>query len=825
MKYLSVLTAMLLCAVSLSFGRAHSLSAPVNNPPQLIVLGSDDNTSTEGMEWIVEYLASKTHADGTPLRMSFYSNTLRGWDDAQSDLVQIHARAYQDGHEVSSHTHDHMYFLNTAPEVWSSEEQGMIENPDYRYRASRDSIQAMIEKNIEKLKMAGVPREHMQGFRVPYLAFTDPAFTEINNAGFVYDHSVTESQGGPAGNNWPYTMENGVRNEPWYMQNYDVHVGSHRGLWQLPVYSFQAHPDDWGYLQEQASWNTEGEITGLDYNMWANPEGGHKLNKTQSINALKYTLDQSLEGTRAPMTIGMHSQYYVDDYDASGFPHMENYQDRREVIEAFIDYALTKDNVWFVTGAQVIQFMENPVSASSFDPDNYTWEVDDDHGDDDDDHGDDDGDHGDDDGDFDVYTELLGRASWSSWADDFGTGSEANVDDADEMNVILELTQGEKPEDDDDWPSASATASVAETFDGVTHIEISYTADASFTVGVGTDAQGFSTEVSAGTNETETIAISDLDYVWGDDELIMEDISGITFGTVEEGPVEITLTSVKVIGVDFDDDDHGDDDGDDSDDDHGDDNGDTSPIDVVSFYSNMEKDSDAVIVEDDNIITITRPEGEGAWASAGMWVTEDFTLENVRRISVTYSSDADFEIQLPMPETGDAGTAHRISLPKSEVETTIEVGILDSRQPSWISSDDRFDLDPAAVAYPAIALDNDDYTEEVTGTITVEQLQFIYEGDPGTPDDGTPLVTEDVSTRQSLSIDEVTRQGLNLTVPESGTYTVSLYAADGRLIQEVSQNLSAGVNSMNFTNRLSTGMFVVRVHGQNKNAVSRHILR
>ncbi|WP_026475645.1 polysaccharide deacetylase family protein [Alkaliflexus imshenetskii] len=334
---------------------------PNSQVPQFIVLGSDDNTSAEGLNWILDYLASRKHKDGSSLRMSFYSNSRASvnWSDSSSvDLVNAHIKALKLGHELGNHTSNHAYMV-----------RGMV--GEGQVRIGLDSVSLVVkELNNDLVKHIGLSADDVVGFRTPYLAWSDTVFTVINSMGFLYDCSITESRTGPGEYIWPFTMDNGASGivNSWWTLNHNTNITSHPGLWQLPCYSFKAPHTVRGHMDSIMSANN-GLVTGLDYNMWAKPPAGWLFNRSQSLEVLKHTLLLNYNGNRAPMTIGMHSQFYVDGFNESSFLNIVDAAERRAVIEEFIDFALELDNVWFVAGAQVIRYMMNPVMCGEFHPD------------------------------------------------------------------------------------------------------------------------------------------------------------------------------------------------------------------------------------------------------------------------------------------------------------------------------------------------------------------------------------------------------------------------------------------------------------------------
>jgi hypothetical protein len=89
------------------------------------------------------------------------------------------------------------------------------------------------------------------------------------------------------------------------------------------------------------------KVTGLDYNAFIVKNwSGYEL-----ANILLNNLKMRLHGNRVPLTFGIHSHYYGNSVN----PGYLN------GLKMFIDSALTYPEVRFVTGNQLIDWMENPV--------------------------------------------------------------------------------------------------------------------------------------------------------------------------------------------------------------------------------------------------------------------------------------------------------------------------------------------------------------------------------------------------------------------------------------------------------------------------------
>jgi hypothetical protein len=91
------------------------------------------------------------------------------------------------------------------------------------------------------------------------------------------------------------------------------------------------------------------KITGLDWNVLE----AAKCDGPEFLAILKYTLDLRLEGNRAPFMVGGHTALY---------PAID--PGRRRAIEEFIDYALSKPEVRFVTPLQLIGWMRGAAKAN-----------------------------------------------------------------------------------------------------------------------------------------------------------------------------------------------------------------------------------------------------------------------------------------------------------------------------------------------------------------------------------------------------------------------------------------------------------------------------
>lgn len=829
---LAVLLMVLLMVVS-SFALAPSKEAPggVSNPPQLIVLGSDDNTSAEGINWIVDYIKSKKNKDGSALRMSFYSNTKdeNGWDDKTSPIVQAHIAAYKAGNEVSNHTANHVYTVETEGDM---------------KRMSVAEIKAEMDyANNKFIDFVGVDAAHLAGFRTPFLAYSDSTFTAMEQAGFQYDCSINEGDewdGAIAGQYyWPYTLSernsedmekeaqaiedysyspgNGSK-WSWWNSTYKTPVRQHSNLWELPCYMYSAPDSLKAHMDSCVTYDHGMKITALDYNMWHT----FKLNRQQTTDVLKNTLDLMYNGNRTPFTVGMHTPFYTSASDKD-YPSISSTADRRKSLEDFIDYAITKDDVWFVSGDMVIAYMKNPVEASEFKPEDYAvipidggtiTPID------------------------SNYVEVLNIAAWNGSSDK--SESDANLQCGSDIVVALDsngtdtivtatgnLTLGVVKINDPDtvYPSSSFEAMLPDPSNmvGVTDIEVTYTATEDFKLNLPMTGVDGAHEVliAKGINITEKFAIGDFSqpsWVEAADKVDYDATKSniISFILAHDDDTvgatgKIDITSLKLYGYTAPKD------------------TDTTPntdtLELVGDNASWEAwydtaNSASVTVDSANntinVVNLKQPDGSDYAAFGTTWIKDDkFTFEGVKRVEITYTSTADLTLSAPMTSTADDGSAHKVDLPASSTDKKINIGIYDLRQPDGVTAD----LNLSKII--GLELNLNGVTE---GSITVKSVRLIYVGDEGTPVSISGISHSVKSIKPAITA--ISSSRMNLSVPESGNYSVKIYSVNGQLIRQINSSLIAGVNSISMNNgSMASKMVIVQISGKGINFVTKAMIK
>lgn len=320
--------------------------------PQFVVLGCDDNPDVEPMRWLVDFLSSRQNPvgsgsaatfDGTPARVTFF--TCGKYLDADAELRDLHRSAFEQGHEIGNHTQNHHRGAAFSVEQWLQE----------------------ISAGQRALVRSGIPEEAIYGFRTPYLENTANTYEALTRLRFCYDASTEEGLQPSVGTDgflWPHTLDVGSpvgdfiaahgRKRP---------LGRHPGLWQVPNHVIIIPADDvcerydcrpglrdrvQEAIRRNEGWNwskVTGKLTAFDYNMWTVAE----LKPNEVLGTLKHMLDLRLAGNRAPFLFGAHT-----DCNPATEPG------KRGALEAFIDYALSKDAVRIVPAFRVVEWMREP---------------------------------------------------------------------------------------------------------------------------------------------------------------------------------------------------------------------------------------------------------------------------------------------------------------------------------------------------------------------------------------------------------------------------------------------------------------------------------
>ncbi len=340
------------------------------NIPQFVLISSDDNTDPKGLDWLIKLLNGKNNPkgksntrtyDGEQISMSLFWNTLNGGNTHNAEIIST-LRFLHDTLEceIANHTAHHRHGGGFSIQHWKEE----MKKVD---KVLNDSIIS----NSEKV-----------GFRTPFLEYNKNTFRAVQELGMIYDSSIEDGfqkELEPGCYLWPYTLNytsTGYKSSGRHRKlsekhpNYIISKWDYKNLWEIPCYVLQAPPDSilkrkykaGPGIRDQikmATGNSQGKISGLDWNLWAPPEGdGVELNAEQTLAVLKYSFDKTYGGNRTPFTLVIHSPFYFSE---GKFNNINN-QEQKDLIEEFINYILQKEDVRVVSIQKYLKWLIDPIA-------------------------------------------------------------------------------------------------------------------------------------------------------------------------------------------------------------------------------------------------------------------------------------------------------------------------------------------------------------------------------------------------------------------------------------------------------------------------------
>ncbi|KAJ3298546.1 hypothetical protein HK104_010601 [Borealophlyctis nickersoniae] len=284
------------------------MKAPVDNPPQFLLLTFDDAIQDATWGPSTGLLAGRKNPNGCPATATFFTQVF------YSDPY-LATQWYAQNNEIADHTVTHNSpFAGTYAEI-----EGQ--------RAWAASL-------------AGIPRGKIMGFRHPYLNYTVESLNLLAKMGFTYESSMSST---PNDRVWPYTLDNGAVNDCMNIVNVCGKELNAPGLWEIPMAT----------------------ITSAQYGLeLMDPFNIPTQDKPQNGSLVtadyRTAFDSHYGGNRAPFGVYVHPIWL-------GKPNPPSISDgapKFAAVSAFLDYALSRPDVWMVTNAQVIEYMKNPVPAS-----------------------------------------------------------------------------------------------------------------------------------------------------------------------------------------------------------------------------------------------------------------------------------------------------------------------------------------------------------------------------------------------------------------------------------------------------------------------------
>ncbi|XP_014663893.1 PREDICTED: uncharacterized protein LOC106806464 [Priapulus caudatus] len=245
----------------------------------------------------------RTNANGCPLGATFF-------DINQFTEFVVLQGLYTQGVEIASLSLSHQspasYWRDAPQHVWQAE-----------IADHRSTMQSLARINPADVK----------GMRAPYLQLGgNMQFAMLKDEGFQWDNSWPTQQMNPP--MWPYTLD--------YRSTQECVVppcptAAFPGVWEVPMVD---------YL------DTNNTVCASVDNCYF-PE-----NKEEALELLRSNFDRHYQSNRAPFPIHVRPRWF---YEA---------QYNLEALQEFIDDMIGKEDVWFTTISQAIEWIRNPTRSS-----------------------------------------------------------------------------------------------------------------------------------------------------------------------------------------------------------------------------------------------------------------------------------------------------------------------------------------------------------------------------------------------------------------------------------------------------------------------------
>ncbi|GAA5858698.1 hypothetical protein JCM8547_001429 [Rhodosporidiobolus lusitaniae] len=278
--------------------------------PQFVTFTADDAIQSYTTEVMDFFLKDRKNPNGCAPKMTYFTSLSYTNYSMVTDW-------FVSGNEIADHTMTHAGTPN-ASEVYG---------------------------NLRALNaFAGIPVSDIEGFRAPLLSWNESTLRILAEANFTYDSSMTSASLANATSTdayWPYTLDNGVANN---CLEQDICQGKLKlpGLWEIPMYSTFADSDA-SHIHLMDPW--------LD-----------STNMDDVLEWLKFSFTTHYEGTRQPFGLYSHPIHLAVNY-----PGVDDPIDVRNMLQNFLDWVQTHENVWIVSNVQMLDWLKNPVPNSQID--------------------------------------------------------------------------------------------------------------------------------------------------------------------------------------------------------------------------------------------------------------------------------------------------------------------------------------------------------------------------------------------------------------------------------------------------------------------------
>jgi hypothetical protein len=300
-------------------GQTSPLPGNATNTPQFVLLTHDDSTGALSTSLFRQAIGDAKNPNGCTLPVTYF--TMQGGSDCE-----LMKERWQAGDEIAGHSITHQVM-------------------DSKFPDTEEEIVGLRQWIIDE---CGIPAEDVVGWRSPYLVNNPKHRQSLVKGGYSYDSTINEhwpdqrlpnsepntvSPNG-ASRLWPYTMDYGIPQDCAWTGGQCLPDEKYPGLWEIPVWNIQTdnYPDNAFALDPCST-----DITN-------NPM------PCDTFALLKDNFDKAYNGNRAPVPMFFHSPWLSEP-------------STMKAVQKFIQYATSKENTYFITMRQLMDWMKDPVGV------------------------------------------------------------------------------------------------------------------------------------------------------------------------------------------------------------------------------------------------------------------------------------------------------------------------------------------------------------------------------------------------------------------------------------------------------------------------------
>jgi len=284
------------------YGAATPMNIAADQTPKMIMFTMDDNINLRNFQFYAALLDGKLNPNGCNVTATYFVS-------GDYNDYKLTKKLFDKGHEIAVHTLTH----KTPNSIWK--------------RASKEFLVEEIIGMKKKLESHGI--QNITGYRQPFLQTAgDTLFSVLKEYGFTYDSSLPSPVGQYV---WPFTFD------------YNPYDGSttatclispcptlpYNGLWEVPMLS---------QVDDSSSCSMF--------------DACHRYKSTvnEVYMFFKKNFDRHFSKTSAPFPMFGHASWVMH----------YTWQYREEGLIKFLKEMFSRDDVYFVSASQVIDWMKNP---------------------------------------------------------------------------------------------------------------------------------------------------------------------------------------------------------------------------------------------------------------------------------------------------------------------------------------------------------------------------------------------------------------------------------------------------------------------------------